>query len=208
VDLGVRPGVEHGVLLLGNRDLVGADDGRHASGKEHARHGDDKRLDLKIAHENALHEAEHRADGEDQQDERNARLSLGAHAVGQDHAVHGDERADGNVDAARQHDAGHAAGHADESRIRDEQIEEGLEMGESLLRIDETARRVHHDEEHDGDEQQQGVAVDAALFLGIRKACCVFHLTGIPFPCSVSAALASASFRALRRDIQALNTGA
>ena len=49
-------------------ELRGVYNGRHALGKEHPRKRDDERLDFKIRDQEALHEAERRADAERQQD--------------------------------------------------------------------------------------------------------------------------------------------
>ena len=115
----VGPAIEGGVGLLGDGQLLGGDNRRHATGEEHARHGHDEGLDLQIAHAEALDQAKdqaHRQHGEAHH--RGAHMP-GTHAIGQQHTVQRHQGAHGDVNAAGEHYAGHAAGHTDQARVAD-----------------------------------------------------------------------------------------
>ena len=159
VYLGVGPGVEGCIGVLGDGKLRRGHDGGEAAGEKHARHGDDEGLDLEITHAEALDDAHHDAYGKDDEAHRHGAYAPVAHALSEQHAVERDERADRDVDAAGEHDAGHAAGHADEAGVVYENVEEGLEVSEALVGIHDAARRVHDYEQRNGDDQQNGVAV-------------------------------------------------
>ena len=140
--------------LVFHVELRGVDDGRHALGEEHASEGDDEGLDLQIRDQKALHEAESRADAERKQDGRQDRAAMEIQIDRAAHAHERGERADGDVDAARDHDEAHAAGKNEQGRVFVEDIEEGLRLFEA--RAEEQYRaQIHDDEDADRDDEQQ-----------------------------------------------------
>ena len=120
----VNAGLQNVHQILGRLLRVNADDGDHTAGKEHARQGDDKRLDFKVCDQEPLHQAESKADQQrHQRSEYDApafRKAQRSHQIVEEteipiqnhHADHGNQRhhtADGDVDAAGDHDDGQAA---------------------------------------------------------------------------------------------------
>ena len=69
--LGIGPGLEQFAGLLGDGNLVGADDGCHTSAEEHAGHRHDEGLYLKITYQEALEHAEGNADRQHDQNHDN-----------------------------------------------------------------------------------------------------------------------------------------
>ena len=120
-----------------------------------------------------------------------------AHAVGQEHTVQSHQRAHGDVDAAGEHDAGQAAGHTDKAGVGAEQIEERLKIGKASAAIYHAARGIQDDKENDGDQKQQGIAVDALTSFQCGSG---FH--------TPTASFRAAAFAALRFLNQALTGGA
>lgn len=53
-------------------------------------------------------------------------------------------RANGNIDAAGQHHAGHSTGDAEQTRIIDKDVQKRLQMCEALIGINHTAHGIHH----------------------------------------------------------------
>ena len=102
------------------------DNGGHASGEEHACQGHNKGLDLQISHQETLDQAVGQADAQGQ---HHGSRKAPALAVDQDRAAHADQgshAADGNIDAAGDHDKAHAAAHDDQGRVLIEDVAEGL----------------------------------------------------------------------------------
>ena len=136
-----------------------------------------------------------------------------AHAVGQQHAVQGHQGAHRDINAAGEHNACHAAGHADQARVADEDVEKGLKIGEALASVHDAASRIEDDKQYDGDDQQQGVAVHLfAAFYGV----CRFHAWAASFPAAGRAAVClrtqfftgGAWMTTMTITTTALNTGA
>jgi len=73
-----------------------------------------------------------------------------------------------NVNAAGDHDDAHAAGQDDQRRVLVEDVEEGLGLPEPGAKHHHR-QRVHKDEHHDGDGQQQiGIC---HIFCFLEKSC-------------------------------------
>ncbi len=70
------------------------------------------------------------------------------------HGYQAGQRADGNVDAASDHDDAHAQRQDDERSVQAEQVEEGLKLQETA-RIPENGKPVHQDKDDRGDEKQK-----------------------------------------------------
>ena len=134
--------------------LCRVDDGRHTLGKEHARKRDDERLNFKIGNQEALHKTKRHADAEGQQDGRQDGTAL---IVEIDRAAHADKRgkrANGNVDAARDHDEAHAARENEQRCVFVENVKEGLRLFEAGAKKQHRAH-IHDDKNADCDDQQQ-----------------------------------------------------
>ena len=133
--------------------------------------------------------------------------------IAQNHAVQGNQGAYGDVDAAGEHDAGHAAGDADQARAGTQNVEERLHTGEVFVGVGDAAAGVEQNKENNGNEHQQGVTIDgtAAALDGIGGR---FHtratsfLAALAALCFLNQALTGGAWMAtMRITMTALNTG-
>ena len=158
-DAGVLEGEER---LVGHVEGLGVDDRGQAAGEEHARQRDDERLNLQIRHQEALDQAKGQADAERDGERRDG---ISALIVEVDRAAHGDEAddaADGDVDAAADHDDREADGRDDQGRVGVEDVEERLPPQKAAAE-EQHGPDVHDREDDDGDGEQQVGVRDGAL---------------------------------------------
>ena len=101
-----------------------------------------------------LHEAEGRADAERKQDGRQDRAAMEIQIDRAAHAHERGERADGDVDAARDHDEAHAARENEQRCVFVENVKEGLRLFEAGAKKQHRAH-IHDDKNADCDDQQQ-----------------------------------------------------
>ena len=142
---------------VGDRDRALADDVAEAAGEEHRRQGGDERLHLEDVDHEADEQPEHAREHEDERDHdrgRPARLQQAR----RDHAAEGDDRADREVDAAREDHERHAHCEHDEVRVVDEQVQEHLPREEAAV--------AHAADDEDGDEEHGGHGDRAVLRAG------------------------------------------
>ena len=106
----------------------------------------------------SLDNTPYHADDQDENNGENSVPALIGHTVGQYHAVHGNQGADGDINTACQHDTGHAGSYTDQTCIRDQNVQEVLQMCEPLVRIHNAAGHIHGDEQNNRDHQKQTVS--------------------------------------------------
>ena len=153
--------------ILGSLLRVDAENGDHAAGKEHTRQGNDKGLNLQMRDQEALYRAEGQAD----QNRHNNRKhnssgrckvhrcdqAFKQRAVENHDADHGDKcryAADGNIDAAGDHDNRQSAGDNDQECIVVEHVEEHLRFLETAA-PDQNSRHIHDKENADCNGQKE-----------------------------------------------------
>jgi hypothetical protein len=99
--------------------------------KKHSCHRDDERLNLQVSDQKSLSRAEYNTEKKHKQAHWHSADSC-SHADCKQHAVQGNQRADRNVDSGSQHHDGKSAGNANQSGIRNQDIQECLQMDKTF----------------------------------------------------------------------------
>ena len=132
---------------VGDRDRALADHVAEPAGQEHRRQRGDERLHLEDVDHEPDEQAEHAREHEDERDHHGGRPPRLQQAR-RDHAAEGHDRADREVDAARQDDERHADREHDQVGVVDEQVEEHLPREEAAV--------AHAADDEDDDEEHGG----------------------------------------------------